>query len=146
MTGTGDVLGIDKITVDTDAGKDLFVWVFFRDEAIEYKWSGYSSDPVLTGRVKRFKTYSIKNGYVSGATADGDRKFVLYTEDDSVIETTLDDGHTTIMDESTGVVRSNNDYSTQSFFFILQTDGSMYSYNADGCLYRITEKLNAKSI
>ena len=66
MSGTGDIVGIDFIMFVNESGsRDIYVWVFFKDRAIEYKWSGYTSAPSATGKVKLFKTYKIKKGFIS---------------------------------------------------------------------------------
>lgn len=90
MSGTGDIVGIDFIATGDETGRqDIYVWVFFEDRAIEYKWDGYTSIPSATGKVKEFGAYKVKRGFVSGKT-DSSTQFVLYTTNNEVITITLD--------------------------------------------------------
>lgn len=140
MSGTGDIVGIDFIaTGDDTTGQDIYVWVFFKDRAIEYKWSGYTSVPSATGKVKLFKTYKIKKGFISDKT-DTNTQFVLYTTDNEVITTPLDqDEFTYVMQTASDITRNDATYFGQCYFFIFATDNTLYLCGTEGVLTKIKE-------
>lgn len=147
MSGTGDIVGIDFVaTGDDTTGQDIYVWVFFKDRAIEYKWSGYTSAPSATGKVKLFKTYKIKKGFISYKT-DTNTQFVLYTTDNEVITASLDqDEFNYLMQTASDIIRNDATYSGQCYFFILATDNTLYICDTEGVLTKIKEYASAPKI
>ena len=74
-------------------------------------------------------------------------QFVLYTTDNEVITTSLDqDEFTYVMQTASDITRNDVTYFGQCYFFIFATDNTLYLCDKDGVLTKIKEYSSVQKI